>query len=60
MKACNGGVCAPAGFRAAGVHCGIRKNKSKKDLALIYSDTPCAAAAVYTLSLIHISEPTRP
>ena len=52
MKACNGGVCAPAGFRAAGVHCGIRKNKSKKDLALIYSDTPCAAAAVYTQNLV--------
>ena len=52
MKACNGGVCAPAGFRAAGVHCGIRRNKSKKDLALIYSDTPCAAAAVYTQNLV--------
>ena len=52
MKACNGGVCAPAGFRAAGVHCGIRKNKSKKDLALIYSDAPCAAAAVYTQNLV--------
>ena len=44
----NGGVCAPKGFQAAGVHCGIRKNKSKKDLSLILSDVNCNAAAVYT------------
>ena len=31
MKKISGGVCAPAGFRANGVHCGIRKNKEKKD-----------------------------
>ncbi len=43
-----GGVCAPAGFSAAGLHCGIRKNTEKKDMALILSDTECAAAAVYT------------
>lgn len=43
-----GGVCAPKGFRAAGIHAGIRKNPEKKDLALIVSDKPCAAAAVYT------------
>ena len=43
-----GGVCAAKGFRAAGVHCGIRKNHDKKDLMLIVSDTPCTAAAVYT------------
>ena len=43
-----GGVCAPEGFLAAGVHCGIRRNRSKKDLALIYSAAPCTAAAVYT------------
>lgn len=43
-----GGVCAPKGFKAGAVHCGIRKNRSKKDLALIVSSTPCAAAAVYT------------
>lgn len=48
MKEVNGGVCAPKGFQAAGVHCGIRKNKEKRDLALIMSDVPCAAAAVYT------------
>lgn len=44
----SGGVCAAKGFRGNGVHCGIRKNKSKRDLALIVSESPCAAAAVYT------------
>ena len=43
-----GGVCAAKGFQAAGVHCGIRKNRSKKDLALIYSQTECAVACTYT------------
>lgn len=47
-----GGVCAPAGFRANGVHCGIRKNKTKKDLALIVADKPCATACVYTSNLV--------
>ena len=49
-----GGVTAPKGFSASGIHCGIRKNRSKRDLALIFSDTMCDAAAVHTLSLIHI------
>lgn len=43
-----GGVCAPQGFAAGGIHCGIRKNKTKRDLALIYSKTPCAVACTYT------------
>jgi len=43
-----GGVCAAKGFTANGVHCGIRKNKTKRDLALIYSQTKAAAACVYT------------
>ena len=43
-----GGVCAPQGFKASGVHCGIRKNQTKKDLALIVAEVSCAAAAVYT------------
>jgi glutamate N-acetyltransferase/amino-acid N-acetyltransferase len=43
-----GSVCAPKGFVAGGVHCGIRKNQQKKDLGIIFSQTPCAAAAVYT------------
>ncbi len=52
MKIIEGGVCAAKGFTAAGVHCGIRKNKSKRDLALIYSETPATAAAVYTTNLV--------
>ncbi len=43
-----GGVCAPKGFVAGGLHCGIRKNQTKKDLAMIYSKVPCKAAAMYT------------
>ena len=52
MKLISGGVCAAQGFRASGIHCGIRKNHSKKDLALIVSDVPAAAAAVYTTNLV--------
>ena len=48
----NGGVCAAKGFSANGIHCGIRKNKTKRDLALIYSEVPAAAAAVYTQNLV--------
>ena len=44
----NGGVCAPKGFVAGGVHCGIRKNHTKKDIAMVLSETECTAAAVYT------------
>ena len=43
-----GGICAPKGFKAGGIHSGIRKNRDKLDLALLVSDTPCATAAVYT------------
>ncbi len=52
MKLINGGVCAAKGFKANGIHCGIRKNHSKKDLALIVSDVPATAAAVYTQNLV--------
>ena len=52
MKEISGGVCAPQGFKASGVHCGIRKNKEKKDLALIVSDTMATAAGVYTTNLV--------
>ena len=47
-----GGVCAAKGFRASGIHCGIRKNKTKRDLSLIVSDRKCSAAAVYTTNLV--------
>ena len=52
MKTVTGGVCAAKGFKAAGIHCGIRKNRSKKDLALIFSEVPASAAAVYTTNLV--------
>ncbi len=52
MKMITGGVCAPKGFKAGGIHCGIRKNKDKRDLALIYSEVPAAAAATYTSNLV--------
>ena len=48
----NGGVCAAKGFSANGVLCGIRKNRTKRDLALIMSEVPGAAAAVYTKNLV--------
>ena len=47
-----GGVTAPKGFSAAGIHCGIRKSRSKRDLALIFSERRAAAAAVYTTNLV--------
>ena len=52
MNYINGGVTAPKGFKASGVHCGIRKNKTKKDLALIVSEVKGTAAAVYTKNLV--------
>ena len=48
FKDIDGGVCAPIGFQAAGIHCGIRKNKNKKDLALIVSDVMSHCASTYT------------
>ena len=52
MEFIKGGVCAAAGFKAGGVHCGLRKNKTKKDLALIVSEKEAAAACVYTRNLV--------
>ena len=52
IKTISGGVTAAAGFTASGVHCGIRHNKTKKDIALIVSECPAAAAAVYTTNLV--------
>ena len=48
----DGGVTAAKGFTAAGIHCGIRKNRDKKDLALLVSDRPAETAAVYTKNLV--------
>ena len=52
MNIISGGVCAAKGFSASGVHCGIRKNRVKKDLTLIYSEKKANAAAVYTTNLV--------
>ena len=48
FKFVDGGVCAAKGFKASGIWCGIRANRTKRDLALIVSEAPCAAAAIYT------------
>ncbi|MBQ1242837.1 MAG: bifunctional ornithine acetyltransferase/N-acetylglutamate synthase, partial [Clostridia bacterium] len=53
MKFIDGGVTAAKGFLASGIHCGIRKNQTKKDLAMIKSETLCAAAAVYTQNKVY-------
>ena len=52
IKQVDGGVCAPQGFRAAGVYCGIRDGLTKKDLAMIVSDVRAAAAGVYTTNKV--------
>lgn len=52
MNIISGGVCAAKGFKANGIHCGIRKNKSKRDLSLIFTEKEASAAAVYTTNLV--------
>ncbi len=52
IKIIEGSVCAAKGFTANGVHCGIRKNREKRDLSLIYSEKKATAAAVYTTNLV--------
>ena len=52
IKTVNGGVCAAQGFQASGIHCGIRARRTAKDLALIVSQVPASAAAVYTTNLV--------
>lgn len=52
IKVISGGVCAAKGFLANGLHCGIRKNQTKKDLSLIFSEKPASAAAVYTTNKV--------
>ena len=48
-----GGVCAAQGFKAAGIHVGVKTHASwKKDVALIVSDVDCAAAAVFTKNAV--------
>ena len=52
IKVIDGGVCAPKGYKANGIHCGVRRSRSKRDLALIVSEKRAAAAGVYTLNLV--------
>ena len=52
MNIISGGVCAAKGFTANGIHCGIRKSRTKKDLSLIFSEKPASCAAVYTTNLV--------
>ena len=52
FKIIDGGVCAAKGFKASGVHCGIRKSRTKRDLALVFSAVPASCAAVYTTNLV--------
>lgn len=52
IKTVSGGVCAAKGYKAGGIHCGIRKNKTKRDIALIVSEVKANAAAVYTTNLV--------
>ena len=48
-----GGVCAAQGFRAAGIHVGVKTHAAwKKDVALIVSDVECAASAVFTKNVV--------
>ena len=53
FKTIPGGVCAPLGFRAAGLHVGVKTHAAwKKDVALIVSETPCAVAAMFTKNVV--------
>ncbi|MBI4548240.1 MAG: bifunctional glutamate N-acetyltransferase/amino-acid acetyltransferase ArgJ [Ignavibacteriae bacterium] len=47
---CSGGVTAPQGFQASGIHCGVKR--MKKDLALLYSSASSSVAAVFTTSKV--------
>ena len=52
MKGIEGGITAAKGYKTGAVHSGIRASQSKKDLAVIVSDVPCQAAAVYTSNIV--------
>ncbi|WP_294394281.1 bifunctional glutamate N-acetyltransferase/amino-acid acetyltransferase ArgJ [uncultured Clostridium sp.] len=48
FKYIDGGVTAPKGFLASGIHCGVKQGSTKKDLALIYSEVPANASGMFT------------
>ena len=47
-----GGATAAQGFSATGEHMGIRRNRTRRDVALIVSEVPANAACVYTQNLV--------
>ena len=51
MEIITGGVTAAKGFMAAGVEAGI-KYQNRKDMAMVYSKTPCRAAGVFTTNVV--------
>ena len=51
MKIINGGITAVKGFKAAGTEAGI-KYRNRKDMAMIYSDTPCRVAGTFTTNIV--------
>ncbi|MDR2048230.1 MAG: bifunctional ornithine acetyltransferase/N-acetylglutamate synthase, partial [Treponema sp.] len=52
LEELEGGICASKGFKASGLRAGIKAGAKKKDLALVYSERPCTAAAVFTGNLV--------
>jgi glutamate N-acetyltransferase/amino-acid N-acetyltransferase len=48
----NGSVTSTKGFKAAGIHCGVKEKSKKLDLALIYSAEPCTVVGTYTLNKV--------
>lgn len=52
ITAAEGGVCAAKGFVAGGIHCGLRKNAERLDLAMVRCENVCTAAGVYTTNLV--------
>ena len=48
----SGSVTSPEGFRAVGIHCGIKPDSVSKDLAVVHSATSASAAAVYTTNRV--------
>ncbi len=52
MKIIENGVCAPKGFKAGSIRCGIKESRENDDTAIIFSETECSAAAVYTMNRV--------
>ena len=52
MKPIEGGVCAPEGFKASGVHAGLKKNPEKLDCSLVMSDSECVVAGTFTKNVM--------